>query len=1059
MTTPASFRLEHFYFGQLVQDGKAVREARVLGASPGIKQEHVAECTQTALVPPLPRHPRGTWAILRARTVPYLFVQTQIGAAGQVVGHFILMPADVVRAYSGNLQSLMTLLHGQAPAFEKPQERMMPIELEEPQPPDSGQQTAAMLALMSATRDRIQTIEALLAGVISGTPVMIQGAPADLAERARFIEGLQALLPPPARPGVTFTTYATRRRHLDAVINFYSDDEPPENALVYRWQDDHTTGTKPTNDYARFITSQLRLDTAMVLEQTAALTPVAAWRIKLGDELADSLRYASYRLKLDHAVRDNQPAELDDVARTLTNDPTLTEDLQISYARHILKMALPMGEESYAVQVADMVRGKPDMEMALLNQLSETLASNGTLAEEIFSTVVSWMGRGQTFNGMFWTELAQQAAMKAVEALAEDGDSAALNAFMKRMAATPGAAHLTTIMPQVLDQTATLAERDADLALTILSQGIHSLSNDRLVQIMQDRALLAQLPSSVVRLQTRMFNGSSEPANGILIHATEVFEDEKTRDLFAVRMSELALLQGHPALVDAETLALLAQAADKPWMDQYDQTLRWIVRNLANERDVPPLGEGGARSLAHILLARRAFSDFPPLLLNLGKILFGELDQMDFAEFVRRVFFEAPLEPKEIQTALHSLPPTGIKPLPLMLAHYGALQKYDWATTLDVTVMDLSTLVVGNPVTAAQASMTMLLSLIKYHAAQGETTLALRVAELVPDIAIHEGETGITSMLRLCHMLRDDAELRAGAIDLLRLYVRKLPGKTDRAAAARLGQRLGGKVKDTLEATLLIKRVFQGLSLEDYAIHLHQTTELLRETAVAYVDPARAPGLKVLLGDLDALNGGLTDDDRHALSQHIIEMGRTIVSLAQRKDVQSPKDADEQRDALVVGSEDAATALDLLFVLGGYFSQGKRVKYYVEQTLSAHPLGTRSAPDLVRYTRMASGLLRTLLKIYPAQGERSYSTKTIHAELESLWNEIPLDRRRKIVQDLAQDFQRLSILIFYIANTGSSRVLRDDDRGGRKLETNQRKPESTLELYRFVSGYFSARMR
>ncbi|MCA9910271.1 MAG: hypothetical protein KC519_16545, partial [Anaerolineae bacterium] len=121
-------------------------------------------------------------------------------------------------------------------------------------------------------------------------------------------------------------------------------------------------------------------------------------------------------------------------------------------------------------------------------------------------------------------------------------------------------------------------------------------------------------------------------------------------------------------------------------------------------------------------------------------------------------------------------------------------------------------------------------------------------------------------------------------------------------------------------------------------------------------------------------------------------------------------------------------------------------------------LGTRSAPDLVRYTQMASGLLRTLLKIFPAQGERSYSTKAIHAELESLWNELPLDRRRKIVQDLATDFQRLSILIFYIANRGNPRVLRDDDRTGRKLASNQRKPESTLDLYRFVSGYFISRM-
>lgn len=1059
MTTPASFRLEHFYFGQLVEDGKTTRDARVLAASPGVKAEHVAECTQTALASPMPQHPRGTWAILRAKFVPYLFVQTQVGGAGQVVAHFILMSADVVRAYSGNLRLLMTLLNDQPPTYARAQERLLPIDLDEPPPPDAAQQTTAMLALMSATRDRIQTIEALLAGVIGGLPVMIQGAPQELEQRVHFVEGLQALLPPPARPGVTFTSYATRKRHLDAVINFYNDDEPPDNALVYRWQADHISGAHPNNDYARFITSQLRLDTALVFEQTSALTPVAAWRIKLGDDLAESLRYASHRLKLDNAVHNNLPAEIDDVARTLTEDPTLTEDLQISYARHILKMALPMGEEAYALQVADVVRGRPEMEMALLRQLSATLASTDTLAEEVFDTVISWMDRSENFTGMFWTELAQQAAMQTINALAEKGETAALNRFIQRVGEAPKGTHIGTIMSEVLDKTLALAQHDSELALTILSQAVYGFSNDRFERLIQDEALLSQLPSSVVRLQTQLFNGGDTPRAGLMIHAAEVFDDKETRQRFALRVAELALLKNHPALVDEQTLALLAQAADEPWADQYDQTLRWIVRNLANETDVPRLSEAGARHLVHILLVRRAYPDFAAILLMIGKILYGDLDQMEFAEFVRQIFHETALPPAEITTALRSLPPSGIKPLPLMMGHYGALQQHAWATTLNASVMDLSTLVIGNPVTAAQAPMTLLLGLVKYHVGQHDPNQALRVAELVPEIALREGENGITSMLRLCYLLRDDAKLRAGAIDLLRHYIRRLPEKTDRLATARIGQRLGGKIKQTLEATVAIKRLFGGMSIEDYAIHLHQTTELLRETAVAYVDRERVPGIKVLIGDLDALNGGLTDDDREALARHIVELGRTLVALAQRKEVASAKDADLERDALVAGNEDAKTALDLLFAIGGYFSQGKRVQYHVEQSVSAHPLGTRSAPDLVRHTRVAAGLLRTLHKMFPAQGERVYSTKVLHAELESLWDEIPIDRRRDLAQDLAQDFQRLSILIFYIANRGNPRVLREDDRTGRKLSANQRKPESTLELYRFVSGYFRARMR
>ncbi|MCA9905616.1 MAG: hypothetical protein KC547_17295, partial [Anaerolineae bacterium] len=823
------------------------------------------------------------------------------------------------------------------------------------------------------------------------------------------------------------------------------DDQPPDNALVYRWQEDHTDGAHPSNDYARFITSQLRLDTSLVIEQTSVLTPVAAWRIKLGDDLAESLRYASYRLKLDHAVHNNLPAEVDDVARTLTEDPTLTEALQISYARHILKMALPMGEEAFALQVADMVRGKPEMEMALLQQLNETLASTDTLAEEVFDTVISWMDRGDAFTGMFWTELAQHAAMQTINSLAEKGDTAALNRFIQRVGESPKDSHIGTILPEVLDKTLALAQHDSELALTILSQAVYGVSNERFERLIQDEALLAQLPSSVVRLETQLFNGGENPPAGLMIHAAEVFDDKETRQRFALRVAELALLKNHSALIDEPTLGLLAQAAGEPWVDQYDQTLRWIVRNLANEADVVRLDEAGARHLAHILLARRAYPDFAAILLKLGNLLYGNLDQMEFAEFVRQIFRETPLSPAEITSALRSLPPSGIKPLPLMLGHYGALQQHAWSTTLNASIMDLNALVIGNPVTAAQAPMTLLLGLVKYHVGQHDPKQALRVAELVPEIAVTEGKDGITSMLRLSYLLRGDAPLRAGAIDLLRHYIRRLPDKTDRLAAARISQRLGSKVKQTLEATVAIKRLFGGMSIEDYAIHLHQTAELLHETAVAYVDRERVPGIKVLIGDLDALNGGLTDDDREALSRHIVELGRTLVALAQRKEVESAKDADVERDALVAGDEDARTALDLLFVIGGYFSQGKRIQYHVEQSLSVHPLGTRSAPDLVRHTRVAAGLLRTLLKMFPAQGERVYATKVLHAELESLWDEIPIDRRRKLAQDLAQDFQRLSILIFYIANRGNPRVLREDDRTGRKLNANQRKPESTLE--------------
>ncbi len=67
--------------------------------------------------------------------------------------------------------------------------------------------------------------------------------------------------------------------------------------------------------------------------------------------------------------------------------------------------------------------------------------------------------------------------------------------------------------------------------------------------------------------------------------------------------------------------------------------------------------------------------------------------------------------------------------------------------------------------------------------------------------------------------------------------------------------------------------------------------------------------------------------------------------------------------------------------------------------------------------------------------------------------------RRRLVRGLVTDFLRLPVLIQYIGTSGSARILNREDRGMRTLTGGLRKPESTLELYRFISDYFRSRIR
>jgi hypothetical protein len=98
------YELEHFYYGQVVRNGKPEGELRLLAASPGIKAEQLSEAIQRALVPPL----SGSWAVVRGKGIPFIMAQSQLGKAGQSMLHFVLLPVDVLKALGGNLKALMS---------------------------------------------------------------------------------------------------------------------------------------------------------------------------------------------------------------------------------------------------------------------------------------------------------------------------------------------------------------------------------------------------------------------------------------------------------------------------------------------------------------------------------------------------------------------------------------------------------------------------------------------------------------------------------------------------------------------------------------------------------------------------------------------------------------------------------------------------------------------------------------------------------------------------------------------------------------------------------------
>ncbi len=1055
MLSQATVALEHFYYGQLFYQGKPQGDLRLLASSPGVHNDHVVEAAEGAAIPPLHGNADASWALVRGEASPFLVVQAQIGSRGQAMRHVVLMPVDVVRALGGNLAALVKLVEPQMPAYEQVGTTIPLVQFAQAGAPDAAEQETAMLALMTATRDRLDVIETLLAAIIQGIQIIVKGAPTELEERIAFIEGLLALLPPPARFGVTFATHTLPSTRVDAQIRFYTDDPAPPNTLIYLWKEARVEGLVVEDEYARFIRSQLRLDTSLVIEQTTALTAVAAWRIKRGDTLADALKYASYRIKLDTALVNNQPVEAAEAAKVLAEDPTLTDTVRAAYVRHLLAFALVLDEIEHADKLAVVVRGQPDLESVILQQMSEALAAGK--ADRVYRTLSRWLSNPLGFNGMYWVELTQRAAVAYAETLAKAGQVETVNAFLKHIRRNSGNIETAPIIPRLVEIALPLAIQHQPLAENVFVLAAGSLTANRWQQFIGIKPLLQRLPPSLSQLMS-VLSGKEAPIPGLLAQVAGDFGDE-WRALLIIRLTEVVLLVGRRDLVDNAALTALIKASQSPFGESYDPLLRWIVRNLSDDEVLLKLGLVGSRYLLQILFSRGAYDDLATELIHQGRLLYPTDKQLNYAAMVHSLFVETPFPVERVPAALRTLSSKGLKPLPLAMAYFGALEQHHWSNLLDPIAAELTTLVFSNRLIIEAIQLDLIMQLLQYHVQRKDSNYTVRVASLVPAAAARRSEAGLAPLIQMYRALNWDDDVRAAAMDALRQFIRRCSDSFAPRAIERFMEDLGTEIGEALEATHVMRRLMGGEDLADYAYSLHTVAQFFYDTGLAYFDKTNLPSVPALLSDLDSLNGGLNDGERKALSGALLDIIRVTGTLSEQHRKVHPRDNDERIDILLQGEGTAETVLDIFRVMGGYFSRGKRVTARTDRALGNHPLSDRSAPILMREVQQISRLLKAAQRTFLADARITVSAWALHGEMESLWSDIPLYERRTLVRDLAIDLERIPELMLIVTEKVDAKALVENGGASRRLDSNKQRPENTLSFYRFMYGYFRARIR
>ncbi|MEP6987198.1 MAG: hypothetical protein ABI970_16445, partial [Chloroflexota bacterium] len=563
------------------------------------------------------------------------------------------------------------------------------------------------------------------------------------------------------------------------------------------------------------------------------------------------------------------------------------------------------------------------------------------------------------------------------------------------------------------------------------------------------------LPPTLSRLAPYLTGEDAGMApSGLLLSAASDFGDE-WRDPVLIRLAESSIRAKRSDIVDTQALGGMVGLIGTTWGVQYSQTLNWIAIMLCRDETLTRLELPGPTYLLRLLLASGGYKDAANEMLHQARVLYPGEAQADYITMVQRLFAETPIPIQQMPHALKALNEAGVKSLPLLMAYIGILEAHSWSSALDRIAQQATVMLLENSDIAKVIPAPAMIALLKFHINRKDVDQTIRVASIMPQVAIREGARGINLIGRMYKLMDWDEKIRIAALELLRRYVRIAPDAEARKAITAFGREFGAGIQQATETSYAIRRMLDNLELIEYADFLHSSAEYLYDTALTYVDKAKVPTIGSVMNSLDSLGGSLSSSDRILLANELSEVGKAILELG--KPWQShARELDQHIENLLQGRKDPTCALDVFWIIAGYLARGKRQPLKMQRILSQHIFGERTAPRVLDETRIVGAVLQSALQAFPPTRKITISAEAIRQEMDSLWGDIPLEKQREIVREFTTDLQRVGELSYLIASTGNPKAM-EDGSFARKLEESSQQPKSTLEMYRFVSGYFRAR--
>jgi hypothetical protein len=1053
--TEKTFPLERFYYGVL--KGQTQSKPTILARTSGISAEQIKECLLVGrLAPPTIDQASDKMAaslgIFRGEKLDYILTVAQINSAGVPQLLFVILPRGPMSWLAGNLQPFRSLGNLEMPVFSSVRENLTPFILKDPKTATQSQQSKVMSNLLFYCHDNMTVAEGVLTAVVRGKPVAIKNAPNSLEKRLNFLEGVMSMLPPPARMRITFATNVLKVESSLAQIKFLVNDETPADHVTFDWeQGTLTPETYERHDYAKFILAQLRLDPVRVIEHTSALSRTTAWRGLRNDNLEDALAWAAQRARIDSTVQSGQPADRDRVAEILRQDPTLSNELRVSYAKHLLAMTLALKEWEPADILPGIAAANRDVAEGLFAQLRDEI--NGKKQKEALDLVERWMRTIPEAPALPWHQLWHLASWLELQKRLEEKDFQSAAEYVRGLAEKEPIFKVEMVASQIILQTLKYAYQSPELAQALLILAATQVSIADFQQLANDERLSRQFPPALQRSLAVLredvhSTGQRQPE--VLIKGVEVLPSQH-RPAVLAKLVEIALYLRRSELIDAAVLGQILQLAQTQYHDRYRPLIHYILEDFSDFSRVKKLQPQGWALLPQLYFMGGYIEEGLHLIELYQGNLFTPNQKMDYLKLVNEIFSKSLLQYQTIINALEAFENSRIWPDARVRAFAGALENQNWNANMEPAARRLTTLLFNTGELTRSVSTEEILRLLQFHGERNNPLDMIRTASSLIDKAIILGDKGPQFLTKAWHQLAWQPEVGQAAIELLRRYIRQVNPALAVGLPEYFRKELGKNVGDALQASYLVRNVIGHDNLVEFADDLVVTVKLLYDIALPYSEKKDRPPLHRVKHDLDTMSGNVTETERQQIARQMVEIGDTIYELGVQANGRRRPNAGWDRDKIRETMPE--NVVEFMFWLASYFAENDIQPVDFDKDTPAHILGNRSISMFKDEIAVAHSIIKNLQFAFagPIEGVNVDSLKD---EAQSLWDDLSLYNQREYREPLTRAAWHLAYLLTYMSSRGNEQIFKDKG-SGRKLESGREEPTNGLEAIRWMSGYFA----